>query len=158
LAETLSTLLENGKLLNMYGPTETTVWSTTSDVEPGKAPTIGRPIANTTIRILDPHRALCPIGTPGELHIGGAGVVRGYLGRPDLTAERFVPDPFSPGERLYRTGDLARYRRDGVIEFLGRLDHQVKVSGYRIELGEIETVLARHPSVREAVVVARNDG
>jgi natural product biosynthesis luciferase-like monooxygenase protein len=148
-----------GEILNMYGPTETTVWSTTSKVDKTGAPiTIGRPIANTVIRILDAHMQLTPVGVPGELCIGGAGVVRGYLGRPDLTEERFVEDPCEPGARIYRTGDLARYRGDGEIEFLGRLDHQVKVNGYRIELGEIESVLTRHPSVRQSVVVARQEG
>jgi natural product biosynthesis luciferase-like monooxygenase protein len=157
LAEELGTLL-SGQLLNMYGPTETTVWSTTARIEKGEPVTIGRPIANTTIRILDAHRALVPVGTPGELYIGGEGVVRGYLGRADLTVERFVPDPFAAdGARLYRTGDLARFRTDGCLEFLGRIDHQVKVNGYRIELGEIESVLARHASVREAVVISRED-
>jgi natural product biosynthesis luciferase-like monooxygenase protein len=158
LADALSGVLR-GQLTNMYGPTETTVWSTTSVVKAGEPLTIGRPIANTVIRILDTRRRMVPVGTPGELYIGGAGVVRGYLGRPDLTAERFVDDPLgAPGQKLYRTGDLARYRPDGTIDFLGRIDHQVKVNGYRIELGEIESVLARSPSVREAVVVARKDG
>ncbi|HHH30755.1 MAG TPA: LLM class flavin-dependent oxidoreductase, partial [Polyangiaceae bacterium] len=150
--------LVSGEILNMYGPTETTIWSTTSQVTADAPITIGKPIANTTIRILDTDSQLVPIGTPGELCIGGAGVVRGYFGREDLTAERFVDDPYAPGERLYRTGDLARYRQDGVLEFLGRLDHQVKVNGYRIELGEIESVLARHSSVHQSVVVARQDG
>ena len=158
LIEELAPLV-GGDIINMYGPTETTVWSTTAPVSKSGAPiTIGRPIANTTIRILDARRELAPIGVPGELCIGGAGVVRGYLGRPDLTAERFVSDPLDPAQRIYRTGDLARYRADGELEFLGRLDHQVKVNGYRIELGEIETVLSRHPSVRQNVVVARAEG
>jgi natural product biosynthesis luciferase-like monooxygenase protein len=148
--------LVGGEIVNMYGPTETTVWSTTSRVDASPI-TIGRPIANTVIRILDARGQLAPIGVAGELCIGGEGVVRGYLGRPDLTAERFVDDPVAPGTRIYRTGDLARYRDDGVIEFLGRLDHQVKISGYRIELGEIETAIARHPGVRQNVVVARSD-
>jgi natural product biosynthesis luciferase-like monooxygenase protein len=155
LAEQVASIVR-GNVINMYGPTETTVWSTTSVVDGKGAPTIGRPIANTTIRMLDEHLQLVPVGTAGELYIGGAGVVRGYLDRPELTAERFVTDPFVKGERLYRTGDLARFRADGEIEFLGRRDQQVKLSGYRIELGEIETALTRHHAVREAVVVARN--
>ncbi|MEY4515129.1 MAG: hypothetical protein RLZZ450_7251, partial [Pseudomonadota bacterium] len=147
-----------GEILNMYGPTETTVWSTTSRVQSAGNITIGRPIANTVTRILDARRQLLPIGAEGELCIGGDGVVRGYLGRPDLTAERFIPDPFGrEHDLLYRTGDLARYRADGTLEFRGRLDHQVKVSGYRIELEEIETVLRRHPAVRQCVVVARSE-
>src|SRR5258708_40043887 len=104
----------------MYGPTETTVWSTTSIVQRSGRPTIGRPIANTTIRLLDAHQQLVPIGVPGELCIGGEGVARGYFKRPDLTAARFVPDPWAAGRRLYRTGDLARYRANGELEFLGR--------------------------------------
>ena len=154
LAERLSIAVQ-GQVLNMYGPTEATVWSTTSSVRRGVAPTIGRPIANTVVRILDEQRQLVPVRTPGELYIGGAGVVRGYLDRPALTAERFVVDPWSPGERLYRTGDLARYDADGTIEYLGRLDDQVKINGFRIELGEIEAVLSRHPAIRQGVVVAR---
>lgn len=146
-----------GEILNMYGPTETTIWSTTAPVRTGDAVTIGRPIANTTIRILDARNHLVPVGVAGELCIGGLGVVRGYLGRPDLTAERFIPDPMDASGRLYRTGDLCRYRETGEIEFLGRLDHQVKVNGYRIELGEIETVLGRHPRVHQNVVMARTD-
>lgn len=148
-----------GDIHNMYGPTETTIWSTTSRVDKhGAKITIGKPIANTQIRILDERGGLMPIGVEGELTIGGAGVVRGYLGRPDLTAERFIADPYAPGQRLYRTGDLARFNHGGEIEFLGRLDHQVKVSGYRIELGEIETCISKHPSVRQNVVVARTLG
>jgi amino acid adenylation domain-containing protein len=146
------------ELWNMYGPTETTIWSTCAQVTTqGETLTIGRPIANTTLYILDATMAPVPIGVAGELWIGGDGLARGYRGRDDLTAERFVAHPFdqTPGARIYRTGDLARYREDGAVEFLGRIDHQVKVRGFRIELGEIETVLARHPEVVEAVVVAR---
>jgi natural product biosynthesis luciferase-like monooxygenase protein len=146
-----------GEIMNMYGPTETTIWSTTAKVASAQGISIGKPIANTVIRIVDAQRQLVPIGTPGELCIAGAGVVRGYLGRPDLTSERFVADPYASNQLMYRTGDLARYRSDGQIEFLGRLDHQVKVNGYRIELGEIESVLTRHPAVRQSVVVARGD-
>jgi natural product biosynthesis luciferase-like monooxygenase protein len=158
-AEILSVLAPDAELHNMYGPTETTVWSTTARVKAGAPLTIGRPIANTRILILDRHGRPAPVGVAGELHIGGAGVVRGYLGREDLTRERFVPDQFAKDRqaRLYKTGDLARWRSDGELEFLGRLDHQVKVSGYRIELGEIEAALGRHPAVRTSVVVARED-
>ncbi|HKH48745.1 MAG TPA: amino acid adenylation domain-containing protein, partial [Thermoanaerobaculia bacterium] len=149
---------------NMYGPTETTIWSSTwavpRETGAGGAVSIGRPIANTSLHLVDHRLRPVPLGLSGELLIGGLGVVRGYLDRPELTAERFVPDPFGDlsgagGARLYRTGDLARRRADGTIEFLGRLDHQVKIRGIRIELGEIEAQLARHPLVREAVVVAR---
>ncbi|MCB0006411.1 MAG: amino acid adenylation domain-containing protein [Anaerolineales bacterium] len=148
------------ELWNMYGPTETTIWSAVQQILPGSAPiTIGHPIANTTFYILDRQGRPVPIGVPGELLIGGDGLARGYLHRPDLTADRFIPDPFSakPGARLYRTGDLARYRADGNVEFMGRLDFQVKVRGYRIELGEIEHVMDRHPAIRESVVIARED-
>ena len=146
---------------NMYGPTETTIWSTIQEVRCSEGPvTIGRPIANTQIYILDKFLQPVPIGVPGELYIGGEGVARGYLHRPDLTAERFVPDPFSqqvPLRRMYRTGDLARYRANGEIECLGRIDHQVKVRGFRIELGEIEAALAEQGSVYQNVVMARGD-
>ncbi len=150
----------SGKIHNMYGPTETTIWSAThtlSDID-GVVP-LGRPIANTELYILDRHQQPVPVGIAGELLIGGQGVTRGYLNRPELTQERFVPHPFStdPTTRLYRTGDLVRYRMDGNLEFLGRIDFQVKVRGYRIELGEIETILSRHPSVREAVTIVRED-
>ena len=143
-----------GELLNMYGPTETTVWSATQPVREvnGTVP-IGRPIANTEIYILDEHLQPMAAGEPGEIFIGGEGVARGYLNRPDLTAEKFVADPFSPARgRLYRTGDIGRCRADGAIEFLGRADHQVKLHGHRIELGEIESVLRQHPAVQECVV------
>ena len=148
----------SGRVINMYGPTETTVWSATHEVTDtsGSIP-VGRPIANTQMYVVDESFQLLPAGVPGELLIGGDGVVRGYLSRPELTAERFIADPFRPGRRLYRTGDLARWREDGVLEFLGRLDNQVKIRGHRIELGEIEAVLARHPAIHQAVVVARED-
>jgi acyl carrier protein len=154
------TRLVGGEVRNMYGPTETTVWSTTARVDAADpVPSIGRPIANTRVYVLDGRLRPVPPGTPGELCIGGEGVARGYWRRPDLTAERFVPDPLTvaEGARLYRTGDLARFRNDGSLEFLGRLDNQLKVRGHRIEPGEIETVLAQHPGVTEAVVVARPD-
>ena len=147
------------KVYDLYGPSEDTVYTTFKMRSPGEAPSIGRPIANTRIYILDGHLQPTPIGVPGELHIGGAGLARGYLNRPELTAEKFIPDPFSdvPGARLYKTGDLARYRPDGNIEFLGRMDHQVKIRGFRIELGEIDAALAAHPGVREALVIAGSD-
>ncbi|MEP7010522.1 MAG: amino acid adenylation domain-containing protein [Acidobacteriota bacterium] len=153
-----------GSLWNMYGPTETTIWSAVRLVEPGMGESatpvsIGRPISNTTIYVVDSAFQPTPVGVPGELWIGGSGVARGYRGRPDLTAERFIPDPFSKvvGARLYQTGDLARWLGDGELEFLGRIDHQVKVRGYRIELGEIEAALEQHPALRAAVVVVRED-
>ncbi|MGQ0556749.1 MAG: amino acid adenylation domain-containing protein [Nitrospiraceae bacterium] len=147
-------------LWNMYGPTETTIWSTIERIErTDREITIGRPIANTDVYILDQFLQPAPVGVSGELYIGGHGLARGYRGQPDLTAERFIPHPFSPEPlaRLYRTGDLARYRPDGRIVHLGRSDHQVKIRGYRIELGEIETVLSRHQAVRQAAVIARED-
>ncbi|MEK2494649.1 amino acid adenylation domain-containing protein [Kitasatospora purpeofusca] len=146
------------ELWNMYGPTETTIWSAVAEVGDGPI-SIGAPIANTELHVLDDQGRLTPPGVPGELYIGGAGLARGYLGRPELTAERFVPHPFGAGpqDRLYRTGDLVRRRRDGGIEFLGRLDHQVKVRGFRIELGEIESELARRPEVGHAVVTVHED-
>ena len=144
-------------LWNMYGPTETTIWSLVSEVRKDKRVTIGRPIANTTVYVLDKRLQPVPTGVAGELYIGGAGVARGYWQRPMLTAEKFIPDPFSfePGARLYHTGDTVRYLPTGELEYLGRVDHQVKVRGYRIELGEIETALRCHSGIREAVVVAR---
>jgi amino acid adenylation domain-containing protein len=146
------------ELWNMYGPTETTVWSTCARIsDTSRGITIGRPIANTIVRIVDARMDLCPIAVPGELCIGGAGVSLGYWNRPELTAERFVDDPFAPGMKLYRTGDLARWGEEGTLEHLGRLDFQVKLRGFRIELGEIEATLSRHPAVREAVVIARED-
>jgi len=148
------------ELWNMYGPTETTVWSTCARItDTAKGITIGKPIANTTVRILDQWKNLCPIGVPGELCIGGDGVALGYWNRPELTADQFIPDPCGTvrGDKLYRTGDLARWRTDGTLEHLGRLDFQVKFRGFRIELGEIETAIAQHPTVREVAVIARED-
>jgi amino acid adenylation domain-containing protein/non-ribosomal peptide synthase protein (TIGR01720 family) len=149
-------------LFNEYGPTEATVWSTVYCCQSPSQRThalIGRPIANTSIYILDHHLQPVPIGVPGEVYIGGAGIARGYLNYPELTLEKFIPNPFSDksGEYLYKTGDLAHYLTDGNIKFLGRLDNQVKIRGFRIELGEIETVLTAHPEVREAVVIVRED-
>jgi natural product biosynthesis luciferase-like monooxygenase protein len=143
---------------NMYGPTETTIWSSTQAAEPGEGTVpLGKPIANTQLYVLDDRLRPAPPGTAGELYIGGDGVARGYLHRADLTSERFVADPFRKGGRLYRTGDLVRRTEDGILQFLGRTDYQVKVRGYRIELGEIEARLAACPGVREAVVIARED-
>ena len=156
-----SRLLEHSPVMwNLYGPTETTIWSALNEVKSAEEYSlIGRPIANTTIYLLDSRLQPVPVGVPGELYIGGDGLAYGYLSMPDLTAEKFIPDPFSSkaGRRLYRAGDLARYREDGRIEFLGRVDLQVKVRGFRIELGEIETVLGQHPAVGEAAVIARED-
>ena len=145
---------------NMYGPTETTIWSTVQRVSAGNEPVpIGAAIQHTRLYVLDAHRALVPFGAVGEIYIGGAGVANGYLNRPDLTAERFFGDPFSvvPGSRMYRTGDLGRLRADGTLEYLGRADHQIKLRGFRIEPGEIEAALKEQASVRDAVVVARED-
>ena len=156
--------LSHVALHNLYGPTEASIdvtawtYSSSSGTALSSIP-IGRPIANTRIYILDQNREPVPVGVAGELYIGGAGVARGYLKRPELTAERFLEDPFSnqPGARMYRTGDLGRWLADGNIEFLGRNDFQVKIRGFRIELGEIEARLAEHPAVRDAVVIARED-
>src|SRR5262249_9535640 len=151
------------RLLHVYGPTESTTFASWYQVKrvPANATTvpIGRPLSNKQAFILDHAFKPAPIGVPGELYLGGAGLARGYLNRPVLTGERFVPHPFSdvPGARLYRTGDWARFLPDGSIEFIGRSDEQVKVRGHRIELGEIEAVLRQHPGVRETVVVADKD-
>jgi amino acid adenylation domain-containing protein len=147
---------------NAYGTTETTVTSTIHEPAPAlgrngiHAVPVGRLIANSRAYILDPHHQPVPVGVPGELCIGGPALARGYHNRPDLTAERFIPDPFAPtpGARLYRTGDLARYLPDGTIEVLGRFDHQVKLRGFRIELGEIEACLQQHPALQASIVVA----
>lgn len=171
-------LLERGsEVWNLYGPTETTIWSAVQKVESKTdgIVSIGRPIANTQFYILDQHQQLVPIGVSGELYIGGAGLARGYINRPELTVDKFILNPFekaggrgaevptalktqhSQDKRLYKTGDLARYLPDGNIEFLGRIDFQVKVRGFRIELGEIEALLAQHPAVRETVMIASSD-
>jgi acyl carrier protein len=145
----------------LYGPTETTIWSAAHRVRSGENPIlIGRPIGNTRMYILDADGRPVPVGVPGELYIGGAGVARGYWKRPDLTEARFLVDPFDtkPGRRMYRTGDRARYRRDGKIQLLGRTDHQIKLRGHRIELEEIEAVLNRHPEVLQAVVALHGEG
>ncbi|HST63409.1 MAG TPA: amino acid adenylation domain-containing protein [Longimicrobium sp.] len=165
LAEQHGALLPHAELVNEYGPTEATVWSTAYRCPRDAAGAgtavipIGGPIPNARVYVVDGHGSPVPVGVAGELWVGGAGVTRGYLGRPGLTAERFVPDPFSgdAGARLYRTGDRVRWRADGVIDFLGRLDHQVKVRGFRIELGEIEAALRRHEGVTDCTVVARED-
>ncbi|WP_407884233.1 non-ribosomal peptide synthetase [Scytonema sp. NUACC26] len=157
--ELATQLLERAdSLWNMYGPTETTIWSAVSQVQAGSgAVSIGRAIANTQFYILDANLQPVPIGVAGELHIGGDGLARGYLNRPELTAEKFIPNPFSsqPGEKLYKTGDLVRYKSDGNIEYIGRIDHQVKVRGFRIELAEIEALLSQHSTVQQAVVIAK---
>jgi thioesterase domain-containing protein/acyl carrier protein len=160
------TPLKSIRLINAYGPTEATITATSFDVTPQLGETaqlervpIGRPLANRTTYILDKYGSPVPVGVPGELYIGGAGLARGYLKQPDQTAEKFVPDPFSrqPGARLYRSGDRARYLFDGNLEFLGRIDDQVKLRGFRIEPGEIEGALRQHPAVRDAVVMVRED-
>jgi amino acid adenylation domain-containing protein len=164
LAERLSAKV--GQLWNVYGPTETTIWSTAGEVKAreeaagSKAAALGSPIESTGIHILDPEGRPTPPGVAGQLCIGGAGLARGYHRRPALTADRFRPDPFAkePGARIYQTGDLARLRLGGELEYLGRLDFQVKVRGFRIELGEIEAALESHPAIAQAVVVARVEG
>jgi amino acid adenylation domain-containing protein len=150
-------LLTRGlEVWNLYGPTETTIWSTLTKLAPGKGPvSIGRPIANTQVFILDFHLQPVPVGVPGELYIGGKGVARGYLNQPELTAEKFISSP--DGSPLYKTGDIARYRSDGGIECLGRNDFQIKLRGRRIDLGEIESALRRHPDVRDAVVSLKEE-
>ena len=148
------------KLHNLYGPTEATVdvsYFNCSTGEEFEIIPIGKPIDNIRLYVLNPDKMLQPVGIPGELHIAGDGLARGYLNRPELTAEKFIADPFKPGERMYRTGDLARWLPDGNIEYLGRMDNQVKVRGFRIELGEVEAELLKHPDVKEAVVSARDD-
>ncbi|MEV5595499.1 amino acid adenylation domain-containing protein [Streptomyces sp. NPDC052496] len=155
----MRTVLPELRLLNGYGPSETTVFSTgyTDPLPLSRTCPVGRPLDGTRIRLLDERLEPVPTGVTGEVYIGGAGLARGYVGRPDLTAERFVPDPFAPGERMYRTGDLARRLPDGNAEFVGRRDHQVKLRGFRIELGEVEAALLEAPGVRETVVLADRD-
>ncbi|NPC83460.1 amino acid adenylation domain-containing protein, partial [Pyxidicoccus fallax] len=164
LGERLRSRLPSVTLVNLYGPTEVTIDATFARYAAGNdaraTVPIGRPVANTQAYLLDGWMEPVPVGVPGELYLGGASVARGYLGRPELTSERFLPNPFArePGSRLYRTGDLARYLPDGSLEYLGRVDQQVKVRGFRIELGEVESALRAHPEVRDATVVARDDG
>jgi acyl-coenzyme A synthetase/AMP-(fatty) acid ligase/acyl carrier protein len=158
LAEEL--LARSASVWHMYGPTETTVWSSAIELRPGDGPPpLGGPIANTRFYVLDADRQPVPVGVPGELYIGGDGVARGYHQRPELTGERFVENPFAFGSaaRLYRTGDLVRWREHGTLEFLGRIDHQVKLRGFRIELQEIEAVLGAHPAVGAVAVTVRED-
>ncbi|HEU0053595.1 MAG TPA: non-ribosomal peptide synthetase, partial [Longimicrobium sp.] len=164
--ESVRRVLRGGKpqrLIHVYGPTEVMAWCSWEDVrevaEEARTVSVGRPIARMRMYVLDRNREPVPVGAAGEIYVGGAGVARGYLDRPALTAERFVPDPFAaePGGRLYRTGDLGRWKGDGTLEFVGRTDEQVKIRGFRIELGEIEARLAEHPGVNEAVVIARED-
>ncbi|MEV6875260.1 non-ribosomal peptide synthase/polyketide synthase [Amycolatopsis sp. NPDC051128] len=150
--------LPDSRIANIYGPTESTVYATAWYHDTDRTPPIGRPIAGIHAHVLDAGMRRVPVGVPGELHLGGAGVARGYLGRPGLTAGRFVADPFGdPGARMYRTGDVVRWTERGELEYLGRADDQVKIRGFRIEPGEIEVALRRHPGVAEAVVVARKD-
>jgi amino acid adenylation domain-containing protein len=155
------TELPETALINGYGPTENTTFTCchrVTSAEDGASIPIGRPIANTYVRVLDAAMQPAPVGVPGELYAGGAGLGMGYLNQPELTAEKFVDDPFTPGARLYRTGDRVRWRADGTVEFLGRMDNQVKIRGFRVELGEIESALREHAEVRDALVVMRTDG
>lgn len=160
MEETKNLLAQTGTLWNLYGPTETTITSTFKKMEVGDKVTIGKPIDNTSVYILSADGSLNPVGIPGELCIGGDGVGRGYLNRPELTSQKFVPNPFGNirGDKMYRTGDLARWLPDGNIEYLGRMDDQVKIRGYRIELGEIESVVLLYPGVKQSVVLARENG
>ncbi|QJE03668.1 amino acid adenylation domain-containing protein (plasmid) [Massilia forsythiae] len=146
------------KVYNLYGPSEDTTYSTFALVPPyAERALIGRPISNTRVYVLDAHLQPLPVGAIGELYIGGAGLARGYLGKPELTAQRFIPSPFAPGDRLYRTGDLVRYLPDGNLDYIGRIDHQVKLRGFRVELGEVEAVLERHARVQQVCALVRED-
>jgi len=160
-AETATRWGPGRRFYNVYAPTEATIYATIFECSGAHraSPPIGRPIANMRIYLLDSNLQVVPIGGPGQLRVGGSGLARGYLRRPEMTAERFIPNPFAvePGERLYTTGDVGRYLPDGNLEFMGRTDDQVKVRGYRIELGEIEAVCLEHPQVHEVAVVARED-
>ena len=143
------------RMYNMYGPTETTVWSTVKELTQAESIDIGTPITNTRIYILGKNNEVQAVGIRGELCIAGDGLARGYFNETGLTAEKFVENPFEPGNRMYKTGDLVRWLPDGNIEFLGRMDHQVKIRGYRIELGEIENRLMKYPAMKEIVVIDR---
>ncbi|MEH2002992.1 MAG: amino acid adenylation domain-containing protein, partial [Nostoc sp.] len=160
LQDKFFSILPNVKLCNLYGPTEgtidTTYWKCQPEDKQQSVP-IGSAIANVQIYLLDSHLQLVPIGVPGEIYIGGSGLARGYLNRPELTVDKFIPNPFTSGTKLYKTGDLGRYRPDGTVDFIGRIDHQVKLRGFRIELGEIETLLAKHPKIQQAVVILQRD-
>src|SRR5262249_44428515 len=149
------------RIVNLYGPTEYTTYATYAEIgsQQKSDPTVGKPLVNAAVYVLDEKQQAVPVGVVGELYIGGTGLARGYLNQPAQTAERFLPNPFSEraGERIYRTGDLVKYRDDGQLEFIGRRDHQIKLRGFRIELGEIEMALASTPGVDQAVVVLRED-
>ncbi len=160
LPQTLANALQKrGRVWNLYGPTETTIWSTFSILQTGKPVNLGKPIGNTQIYILDEALQPVPVGVPGELYIGGMGVAQGYINRPDLTAERFILNPFQQklDEKMYRTGDLCRWLADGSIEYIRRIDYQVKIRGFRVELGEIELALKKHPWIKDVVVIVRED-
>ncbi|MDO8043126.1 amino acid adenylation domain-containing protein, partial [Janthinobacterium sp. SUN137] len=157
-AQVVAPWLSVCRVFNAYGPTESTVWVSTAELRPGQVITIGRPIANTQLYVLDRCLNPVPVGVLGELHVGGVGLARGYLNRSELTAEKFIANPFGePGSRLYKTGDLVRHLADGSLEFAGRIDDQVKLRGFRIELGEIESQLLACADVRESVVAMRED-